>query len=212
MLSRWIWWLSFFLCFCMGNYRGNTGKFRMFLLDVEFGQIEVSRWDRWRDWFSVSFGRVVSRREGVEEKIGLAWRGEPGSWWRAARNLISKSKLTNHCLNFGFPGSSAGKESACSAGDPTSVPGLGRSAGEGIGSSLQYSWASLLAQMVKNFPAVRGDFGFIPGLGTSPGGGYGNPLQHSCLENPHGPRSLVSCSPRGHKESDMTEWLSTAQP
>ena len=75
------------------------------------------------------------------------------------------------------------------------IPGLGRSAGEGIGSSLQYSWASLVAQMVKNLPAVRGDLGFIPGLGTSPGGGFGNPLQYSCLENPHGQRSLGGYSP-----------------
>ena len=53
-----------------------------------------------------------------------------------------------------FPGGSVGKESACSAGDPSSIPGLGRSAGEGIGYPLQYSWASLVAQLVKNPPAV----------------------------------------------------------
>ena len=52
-----------------------------------------------------------------------------------------------------FPGSSAGKESACNVGDPSSVPGSGRSAGEGISYLLQYSWASLLAQLVKNPPA-----------------------------------------------------------
>ena len=50
-------------------------------------------------------------------------------------------------------GSSAGKESTCNAGDPSSLPGSGRSAGEGKGYSLQYSWASLLAQLVKNPPA-----------------------------------------------------------
>ena len=54
----------------------------------------------------------------------------------------------------GFPGSSAGKESACNAGDPGSLPGSGRSPGEGIGYPLQYSWASLVAQMVKILPAV----------------------------------------------------------
>ena len=54
----------------------------------------------------------------------------------------------------GFPGSSAGKESACNAEDPGSVPGWGRSAGEGIGYPLQYSSASLMAQMVKNLPAM----------------------------------------------------------
>ena len=55
----------------------------------------------------------------------------------------------------GFPGSSAGKKSTCNAGDPSSVPGSGRSAGGGIGYPLQYSWASLVAQLVKNPPAMR---------------------------------------------------------
>ena len=43
----------------------------------------------------------------------------------------------------------------------------------------------------------EGDLGLIPGLGISPGGGHRNPLQHSCLENPHGQRSLMGYSPRG---------------
>ena len=55
----------------------------------------------------------------------------------------------------GFPDSSAGKESTCNTGDPGSIPGLGRSAGEGIWYPLQYSWASLVAQTVKNPPAIR---------------------------------------------------------
>ena len=50
----------------------------------------------------------------------------------------------------GLPDSSAGKESACNAGDPNSIPGWGRFPGEGIGYPLQYSWASLVARMVKN--------------------------------------------------------------
>ena len=53
----------------------------------------------------------------------------------------------------GFPGGSAGKESACNAGDPGSIPRLGRSPGEGVGYALQYSWASLVVQLVKNPPA-----------------------------------------------------------
>ena len=72
----------------------------------------------------------------------------------------------------GFPGSSPGKESTCSAGDPSVIPGLGNSPGEGIGYSLQYS----------------------------------------SLENPHGQRNLVGYSPSGHKESGMTERLSTHTP
>ena len=58
-------------------------------------------------------------------------------------------------LVMGFPHSSVAKESACSAGDPGSIPGSGRSAGEGIGYPLQYSWASLVAQLVKNLPAMQ---------------------------------------------------------
>ena len=58
-------------------------------------------------------------------------------------------------LSMGFPDSSAGKQSSCNAEDPRSIPGLGRSAGEGIGYPLQYSWASLVAQLVKSPLAIR---------------------------------------------------------
>ena len=54
----------------------------------------------------------------------------------------------------GFPDSSVGKESTCNAGDPSSIPGSGRSTGEGLGYPLQYSWASLVAQLVKNLSAM----------------------------------------------------------
>ena len=77
------------------------------------------------------------------------------------RNLLVLSLLRD------VPGSSDGKESACKAGDPGSIPGLGR----------------------------------------SPGEGKGYPLRYSCLENPHGQRSLAGYSPWGHKESDTTEQL-----
>ena len=62
--------------------------------------------------------------------------------------------------------------------------------------------------VVKNPLAnIRGirDTGSIPGSGRSPGGRHGNPLQYSCLDNPHGQRSLAGYSPWGHKESDTTE-------
>ena len=55
----------------------------------------------------------------------------------------------------GFPVSSVGKESTCNAGDPGLIPGLRRSTGEGKGYPLQYSWASLVAQMVKNLPTMQ---------------------------------------------------------
>ena len=81
----------------------------------------------------------------------------------------SKNKRRNNTLSFircpsyfgGFPGGSDGKESTCNAEDLDSIPGLGR----------------------------------------SPGEGHGNPLRYSCLENPHGQRSLVGYSPWGQKET-----------
>ena len=63
----------------------------------------------------------------------------------------------------GFPDSSVGKESGCNAGDPSSIPGSGRFAREGIGYPLQYPWASLVVQLVKNPPAVRETW--VPSLG-----------------------------------------------
>ena len=54
-----------------------------------------------------------------------------------------------------FPDSSVGKESACKAGDPSLIPGSGRSTGEGTGYPLQYSWVSPVAQLVKNPPAMQ---------------------------------------------------------
>ena len=59
-----------------------------------------------------------------------------------------------HSFTRGFPDSSVGKESACNAGDPSSIPGSGESTGEGMGYPFQYSWASLVAQLVKNPPAM----------------------------------------------------------
>ena len=55
----------------------------------------------------------------------------------------------------GFPASSVGKESTCNAGDPSLIPGSGNSPAEGIGYSLQYSWAFPVAQTIKNPPAVQ---------------------------------------------------------
>ena len=57
-------------------------------------------------------------------------------------------------MNWGFPDSSVVKESTCNEGDPGLIPGSGRSAGEGIGYPLQYSWAFLVAQLIKNPPAM----------------------------------------------------------
>ena len=87
----------------------------------------------------------------------------------------------------GFSDGSVGEQAACNAGDPSSIPGLGRSSVEGIGYPLQCSWASLVAQLVKNLTAMQKTWVLIPG-------GKVYPLQYSGLY-----------SPWGHKELDMTE-------
>ena len=101
----------------------------------------------------------------------------------------------------GFPDSSVGKESPCSAGNPSSIPRSGRSAGKGIGYPLQYSCASLVAQLVKNPPAMQETW--VPPLGWEgcPGEGNSGPIQYSGLEN----SVDYIYSPWGLKESDLTE-------
>ena len=104
-----------------------------------------------------------------------------------------------------FPGSSTGKESACNAGDPSSIPESGR-----------FTWRRdrLPTSVFLDFSGVSnskdstcnaGDLNLMPELGRSPGGRHVNPLQYSYLENPHGQRSLVSYRSWGLKESDTNE-------
>ena len=103
-------------------------------------------------------------------------------------------------IALGFPDSSVGKESACKAGDSGSIPGLGRSPGEGIDYPLQYSWASLVSQLAGKVSTCNaGDLGSIPRLGISPGEGKGCTLWYSGLEN------SMDYIPWGCKESDTTE-------
>ena len=71
-----------------------------------------------------------------------------GFCWRDFLNSVKRVALRD-------PANTVGKESTCNAGDPSSIPGSGRSTGEGIGYPLQYSWASLVAKLVKNPPAMR---------------------------------------------------------
>ena len=87
-------------------------------------------------------------------------------------------------MNKDFPGGSDGKASAYNAGDPGSIPGLGRSPGERNGNPLQYSLIFPGGSEVKASTWNVGDPGSIPGLGRFSGEGNGNPLQYSCLENP----------------------------
>ena len=92
-------------------------------------------------------------------------------------------------LDRSFPGSSVGKEATYNAGDPGLIPGSGRATGEEIGYPLQYSWASLVAQLVKNLPAMWETWV------RSPGERKGYPLQYPGLENSMGlqrSRTLLS--------------------
>ena len=91
-------------------------------------------------------------------------------------------ELSSVIVKVKVPDSSVGKESTYNAGDPGSVPGLGRSTGEGIGYPFQYSWLPLCSAG-KECTYNVGDLGSIPGLGSSPGEEKGYPLQYSGLEN-----------------------------
>ena len=95
-----------------------------------------------------------------------AWQstvhGAKKNWTRLSQatkhtHLIQKKKKrweAKFIAKGHFPGSPAGKESACNAGDPGLIPGSRRTPGEGIGYPFQYSWASLVAQLMKNLPAT----------------------------------------------------------
>ena len=75
----------------------------------------------------------------------------------------------------GFPDSSVGKESTCNTGDTGSIPGSGGSAGEGIGYPFQYSWASIVVQLVKNLPALWETW-LDPWIGKIQYSGLGNSM------------------------------------
>ena len=81
-------------------------------------------------------------------------RSSEGQWLPRVRNMTVLF-VVGFGLSLGFPGRSAGKESTYSAGDASLIPGSGRSPREEIGYVLQYSWASFVAQLVKNLPAMQ---------------------------------------------------------
>ena len=91
---------------------------------------------------------------------------------------IPKVRVETMCVCPLIPPSSSFSLVQCLTGDPGSIPGLGRPPGEGIGCPLQYPWASLVAQVVKNPPATQETWVW---LGRSPGEGKGYPLQYSDL-------------------------------
>ena len=114
----------------------------------------------------MSPGRCKLKQGGQYTPVTRARVGAPpaGRLWDNGDSHLAggAAKWCSHLGDFlknthtlGLPCGSAGKEPACNAGDPSLIPELGRSAGEGVGYPLQYSWASLMAQLVKNLPAMQ---------------------------------------------------------
>ena len=124
------------------------------------------------------------------------WQG--ATLWGDVSWAVSLDNYLQKILHWGFPDSSVGKESTCNAGDPSSIPMSGRYPGEGIGYLLQYSWASLVAQLVKNPPAMQQTW-----VGKIPWWRERLPTPVFWPGEFHGLYSSW-----GHKELDMTEWLS----
>ena len=127
--------------------------------------------------------------------------------WVFHRNFmgITLSVILHYLLfSTGFPVAQMLKTLPGNAGDPSSIPGLGRSAREWISYPVQYSWASLVAQLVKNLSAMQETWVQSPG--------QEDPLEKKLAIHPvflpgksHGQMRLVGYSPWGRKESDMTE-------
>ena len=122
------------------------------------------------------------------------------SW---VRNIPWRRDRLSTPVFLGFSGGTDSKESACNVGNLGSVPELGRSPGGGHGNPLQYYWASLVAQMVKNLSTMQETWVRSLLQEDLPKEGRAFLLGES-----PGQRSLVGYSPWGHEESDMTERLS----
>ena len=115
--------------------------------------------------------------------------------------IFITSTIVWFLMSWVFPDSSIGKESIYNAGYPGSILESGRSAGEGIGYLLKYSWASLVAQLVR-IRQQYGRPGFNPWVWNIPWRRERLPIQYSGLEN------SIDYSPWDHKELDTTERLS----
>ena len=145
----------------------------------------------------------ILRRSRVVPQL-LAWLVKPVGMGEPWNSYFSDYLHLFHQFHYwyghSFHGSSTGKESACNARDPSSSPGTGRSTGNGIGYPLQYFWASLMAQLVKNLPEMRETW--IWSLG------WENPLERLPTQVFWSGECHGLYSPWGHKELDTTERLS----
>ena len=108
----------------------------------------------WNGWMASSTQWTWFRANSGDSKGqgSLTWGYKELDRTEQLKNNNSRASLYK---TRGFPGNSTGKESACNAGDPSSIPELGRCPGEGISYPFQYFWASLVAQLVKNQPAMQ---------------------------------------------------------
>ena len=116
-------------------------------------------------WSGLPGGREVRKRAGVSRYSLFRLESQ------VSAHILAE--LKQPAVSRGFRDSPAGEESPCNSGDPSSIPGSGRSAGAGIGYPLQYSWASLVAQLVKNPPRAQRVWGatFLPTCTFSDKGG-----------------------------------------
>ena len=183
----------------LGGIRGRRrrGWQRMRWLDGITDSMDMSLGKLW-EFVNSTPGGLVCCTSWVHKELDMTEWLNWTEWWKK-----------------GFPDSWVGKESACNAGGPSLVPGSGRSAGEGIGYPLQYSWASLVAQLVKNPSAMQETW--VQSLTWEDPLEKGKATHSSILAWRIGHnRELVTdreTCPWGRKESDVTElnrteWLS----
>ena len=132
----------------------------------------------------------------VEDNFAMDWGWSGGGGWFQD----DSSALCSLCILFLFPGGSAGKESACNAGDPSSIPGSGSSTGEGTGYSLQSPWASPGSSADKESTCNVGDLGLDLWVGKIPWRRERLPTLVFWPGEFHG-----LYSPWGCKELDLTE-------
>ena len=157
-----------------------------------------------KDVLIVSSFLDIIPKASVNIRVQAFWEQTKILLW----NKYPRVQLLGHMVSIwqGFPCRSPGKESACM--QETLVQFLGWE------DSLEKEYAAVSlgfpgGSYDKESTWNAGDLGSIPRLGRSAGGGHGNPFQYSCLENPHGQRSLVGYSLWYCTKSDMTKWLST---
>ena len=118
--------------------------------------MSINRRMNWEDVVHMYNGILLSHKKEWNNAICSTMDGfrEYHTKWTMSDRERQISYDTTYVWNLGFPGSSAGKDSTCNAGDLGLIPGSGSCPGEGIGHPLQYSWAFLVVQMVKNPPAM----------------------------------------------------------